>query len=118
MTPGSCGLGGRESSGISPSSVRTLSVFSGGDDLILLKAGAGIKYKLRTLCVVMWVLGHFNQQKVIRGQMRNAGKGLLGLGLVLQQKGVKTSNRCPCLLREGGGAGPLNGRGGADCKLN
>ena len=111
-------LAGRESSGISPSSVRTLSVFSGGDDLILLKAGAGIKYKLRTLCVVMWVLGHFNQQKVIRGQMRNAGKASLGLGLVLQQKEVKTSNRCPCLLPEGGGAGPLNGRGGADRKLN
>ena len=51
--------------------------------------------------------------------MRNAGKALLGLRLVLQQKGVKTSNRCPCLLPEGGGAGPLNGvRGGADPKLN
>ena len=80
-------LAGRESSGISPSSVRTLSVFSGGDDLILLKAGAGIKYKLRTLCVVMWVLGHFNQQKVIRGQMRNAGKVLLGL--VMKHEGAK-----------------------------
>ena len=67
-------LAGRESSGMSPSSVRTLSVFSGGDDLILLKTGAGIKYKLRTLCVLMWVLGHFIQQKVIRGQMGNLGK--------------------------------------------
>ena len=32
--------------------------------------------------------------------MRNSGKALLGL--VLQQEGVKTSNRFPCSLPEGG----------------
>ena len=44
------GLLGKEPSGISPSSVKTLlSVFSGGNDLIsLFKTEAGIKYKLRT----------------------------------------------------------------------
>ena len=37
-----------------------------------------------------------NQQKLIRGQMRNSGKALLGL--VLRQEGVKTNHKFPCSL--------------------
>ena len=48
-----------------------------------------------------------NQQKLIGNQRRNSGKPLLGL--LLQQEGVKTSNRSPCLLPEWGGAGSLYG---------
>ena len=50
------------------------------------------------------VLGLFNQQKLVRGQMRDSGKALLGL--MLQLEGAKTRNTCPCLLpeaRDGGG---------------
>ena len=36
---------------------------------------------------VVGVLGHFDQQKLIRGQMRNAGKVLLGL--VMKHEGAK-----------------------------
>lgn len=46
-----------------------------------------------------WVLGIFNQYKLVRGQTRISGK----------QEEEKTSNRCPCLLPRGVGAGSLNG---------
>ena len=46
------------------------------------------------------VLGLLNQQKLIRGQMRNSGKALLGL--LLQQEGEKTNNRFPYSLPEEG----------------
>ena len=47
-----------------------------------------------------WVLGPFNQQKLLRGQMRNSGKALLGL--MLQHEGVRTRNRFPYLHLLGG----------------
>ena len=43
----------------------------------------------------------------MRGLTRNSGKPFLGL--VLQHKGVKASNRFPCLLDEGVRIGSLNG---------
>ena len=36
--------------------------------------------------------------KLIKGQMRNSGKALLGR--ILQQEGAKTKDSCPCLLPE------------------
>ena len=39
--------------------------------------------------------------------MRDSGRAFLGLAL--RSRGVKTSNRCPCLLPKWGWAGPLNG---------
>ena len=45
---------------------------------------------------VVGVLGLFDQQKLIRGQMRNPGKLL---DLMLQHKGRKMSNRCPYWLQ-------------------
>ena len=53
------------------------------------------------------LLGHFNQQKLLRDQMRNSGKALLGL--MLQHEGVKTVNRFPDLLPEWKQAAFLNG---------
>ena len=53
------------------------------------------------------VLGLLNQKKLIRGQMRNSDKTLLGLEL--QHEGAKTiTGPLACSLR-GGRAGPLNG---------
>ena len=49
------------------------------------------------------VLELLNQQKLVRGQMRNSGKSLLGL--VLEHEEAKTGNRCPCLLPELGRVG-------------
>ena len=44
----------------------------------------------------IWALGLFSQQKLRRGQMRISSKALLGF--MLQHKGMKASNRCPCML--------------------
>ena len=46
-------------------------------------------------------------KKLIRGQTRNSGKALLGP--LLQQEGMKTSNRFPHSLHKGGGADSLYG---------
>ena len=46
------------------------------------------------------VLGLLNRLKLIRGQTRNADKGLLGP--LLQQGGARTSNRFPCSLPKRG----------------
>ena len=56
-----------------------------------------------------WALGLFNQQKLIRGQVRNSGKSLMRLKL--QQEGAKTSNRCSCLLPACGVGGRRAGSG-------
>ena len=52
----------------------------------------------------VWVLGLFNEQKLIRSQMWSLGKAVLGS--VLQQ-GVKTCNRCPCSFLVGRVRWPL-----------
>lgn len=47
-------------------------------------------YKDRDILVILTrVHGPFNQQKLIRGKTRNSDKALLGL--LLQQRGAKTS---------------------------
>ena len=50
------------------------------------------------------VLGLLNQHILIGDQTRNSDEALLGL--VLQQEGVKTSDRFPCALSEEGGLVP------------
>ena len=52
--------------------------------------------------------GLLNQQKLIKGQTRNAGKALLGP--LLQQGGARTDNRFPCSpFVKAGRAGSLHG---------
>ena len=46
------------------------------------------------------ILGLLNQQKLIQRQTKDLEKALLGL--LLQQKGAKTSNRFTCLLSKVG----------------
>ena len=41
-----------------------------------------------------WVLGLFNQYKLITGQRRSSGKALWWP--VMPQEGKETANRCPC----------------------
>lgn len=65
-----------------------------------------------TFMLLTWVPGLLNQQKLLRGRMRNSSKALLGL--VLQQEGGKTSKRCPCSLSELGTSWSLRwGEGGS-----
>ena len=53
----------------------------------------------KVILLPTWVLGHFNKEKLIRGQERNSGKALMGLRV---HEGTKTSSRFSCLLPEGG----------------
>jgi len=52
------------------------------------------------ISVTDWVLGPFNQRKLTRGQMRNSGKALLGLGAAAQ--GSKNKKPVPLPALQGG----------------
>ena len=54
------------------------------------------KIGVNIVMLPIWVLGLSSQQKLRRGQMRISSKALLWF--MLQHKGMKTSNRCPCWL--------------------
>ena len=69
------------------SSVRIFKIWSFKSDQRLNK---------HSYCYQPGFLAFPHQQKLIRGQIRNSGKGLLGL--LPQHGGMKTSSRFPCLL--------------------
>ena len=54
------------------------------------------------ISVTDWVLGPFNQWKLTRGQMRNSGKALLGLGAAVQGKQEQETGALACSPRRVG----------------
>ena len=85
--------------------IMTIKIFAlNRNENIIIRNFSTISFDIFKVLLLIRVPGLFNQKKLIRDQTRNSDKALLGL--LLQHKEVKTSNRFSCSLPEGLLAGP------------